>query len=433
MNRFLALVAFLFVTASCWADGFVMQATAVPAAVRIPGQRALIQFTNGVERLVIETRFTGEGTNFAWVVPLPSPPLIEEASTGLFPTLQCLFQPRLRHEVPHYFQWFIGLVAGGYLLRFVRRGYPRNFLDVLACLFVGLAFVGVNPLPGLCCIALFLALLYAVDNVRARDSDGPRVATFFFAILFFGFVAAGLFAPSIGGTRGTSTSSNPAISILDRKMVGIFETTTISSRDPAALQIWLKTNGFATPTNRNEAIAGYVKDGWVFVTAKIRRNDPALQTATPHPLSFTFKAGKAVYPMRLTGIDNGPLQVDLYVFGSDRAEAPHFEVERCAIPVYPAPPPRHEIDFASFKTPETLQIAHPLLRKWVDGTPVATKLTATLNPEDMRDDVWLSWIPFSRERDDPFQSARSLHLCRELGCGHIRCDHAGGVRLWREG
>ena len=48
MNRFLALVAFLFVTASCWADGFVMQATAVPAAVRIPGQRALIQFTNGV-------------------------------------------------------------------------------------------------------------------------------------------------------------------------------------------------------------------------------------------------------------------------------------------------------------------------------------------------------------------------------------------------
>ena len=62
----------------------------------------------------------------------------------------------------------------------------QDFLDVLACLFVGLAFVGVNPLPGLCCIALFLALLYAVDNVRARDSDGPRVATFFFAILFLG-------------------------------------------------------------------------------------------------------------------------------------------------------------------------------------------------------------------------------------------------------
>ena len=75
MNRFLALVAFLFVTASCWADGMVMRATAVPAEVRIPGQRALIRFTNGVERLVIETRFTGEGTNFAWVVPLPSPPV----------------------------------------------------------------------------------------------------------------------------------------------------------------------------------------------------------------------------------------------------------------------------------------------------------------------------------------------------------------------
>ena len=109
MNRFWALLAFLFMTASAWADGCVMRATAVPVEVRIPDQRALIQFSNGVERLVIETRFTGAGTNFAWVVPLPSPPVIEEASTGLFPTLQCLFQPRLRHEVPHYFQLFLGL------------------------------------------------------------------------------------------------------------------------------------------------------------------------------------------------------------------------------------------------------------------------------------------------------------------------------------
>ena len=87
------------------------------------------------------------------------------------------------------------------------------------------------------------------------------------------------------------------------------------------------------------------------------------------------------------------------------------------------------MDFASFKTPETLQIAHPLLRKWVDGTPVATKLTATLNPEDMRDDVWLCFEDYFQKRDDPFQSAGSLPLCRELGCGRLRCNHAGGVRL----
>ena len=117
MDRFLASLALLLMTPSVWADGMVMHATAIPTEVRIPDQRALIQFTNGVERLVIETRFTGAGTNFAWVVPLPAPPVIEEASTGLFSTLQYLFRPRLRHDVTHYFQLFLGLVAGGYLLR----------------------------------------------------------------------------------------------------------------------------------------------------------------------------------------------------------------------------------------------------------------------------------------------------------------------------
>ena len=77
----------------------VIPTVAFPAHVTIPDQRALIHFTNGTERLVIETRFTGAGTNFAWVVPFPSPPVIEEATPGLFPTLDYLFRPEITHEV----------------------------------------------------------------------------------------------------------------------------------------------------------------------------------------------------------------------------------------------------------------------------------------------------------------------------------------------
>jgi len=33
-------------------------------------------------------------------------------------------------------------------------------------------------------------------------------------------------------------------------MVGVFETATIFSLDPLALQAWLKTNGFAAPASR---------------------------------------------------------------------------------------------------------------------------------------------------------------------------------------
>ena len=66
-----SLVAFWFIASGVplWADGIVIPQVFYPK-VEIPNQQALIHFSNGVERLVIETSFLGEGTNFAWVLPL---------------------------------------------------------------------------------------------------------------------------------------------------------------------------------------------------------------------------------------------------------------------------------------------------------------------------------------------------------------------------
>ena len=143
-----------------------------------------------------------------------------------------------------------------------------------------------------------------------------------------------------------------------------------------ALQTWLSENGYVVPTNAEPVIASYVKNGWVFVAAKIRRDNDALDTSTPHPLSFTFKTDKPVYPLRLTGLGNQPLSVDLYVFSNERATAPHFKMESCTRP----------------------NIVHPLLRRWTAGLPVATKLTAKLSPAEMRDDIWLEQKPFFLEQ-----------------------------------
>lgn len=78
-----------------WGDGMGLPSQALPATITIPDQQALIYFASNTERLVIETRFAGTGSNFAWVVPLPSPPMIEAATPGLFPTLQYLFEPEI--------------------------------------------------------------------------------------------------------------------------------------------------------------------------------------------------------------------------------------------------------------------------------------------------------------------------------------------------
>jgi hypothetical protein len=173
-----------------------------------------------------------------------------------------------------------------------------------------------------------------------------------------------------------STTSGQNVSILDRKLVGIFETITIASHDAKALQTWLSENGYSVPTNAEPVIASYVKGGWVFVATKVRRDKPDSETSTPHPLSFTFKTDRPVYPMRLTGVDNVPLSVELYVFGLSRAKAAHFKVESCTRP----------------------NVVHPLLRQWTTNLPVATILSATLSPADMRKDVWLDQTPFIIEQ-----------------------------------
>jgi hypothetical protein len=165
------------------------------------------------------------------------------------------------------------------------------------------------------------------------------------------------------------------VSILDRKLVGIFETTTIASQDAKALQTWLSENGYAMPTNAEPVIASYVKDGWVFVATKVRRDQPDNETSTPHPLSFIFKTDKPVYPVRLTGVDNGPLSIELYVFSSAVAKNALFRLDRCT----------------------RRKMVHPLLGQWTAGLPVGTKLSATLSPATMRRDVWLEQAPFLAE------------------------------------
>lgn len=359
LQRILLLVLAILVPPQAVADGKVFP-TALAADVTIPDQRALIYFSNGVERLVIETRFTGAGSNFAWVVPLPNPPVIEAATTGLFPTLQHLFQPRIIHNVTPFYLYLPGAVV--IMLFFVMGAQLKGFW------------------PGVIIMLMFLFL-------------------------------ASLLLPSLGkATAGGGNLSDAAVTVLERNVIGDFETTTITAREPNALVTWLNENGFVVSSNALPVVADYVKTGWVFVATKLQRTTTEMGTHTPHPLSFTFPTEKAVYPMRLTGVDNGALDVELYVFGPQRAEAKHFKVVRCAQPHVAG-------NGTETFSDERLVVAHPLLLQWVRDAAVATKLTATLLPEQMRDDVWIEWRPFSGQRNAQYSQRGVVTLALNWSVG----------------
>ena len=400
VQRIFSFLLLLFLPLAALADGLVVPTVAYPAKITIPDQRALICYTNGTERLAIETRFVGEGTNFAWVVPLPGKPVIEEATSGLFTTLDYIFRPTVIHNVIPLYAILLVCLGVAYLLLHVRRNTPPRISDTLISVLVALA---VLPLSAFVAILLLGLLPYVVWRVRTnREGLWAILGALFLAFFFGGMMLSTL------GTAGMGVSGTQ-VSILSRETVGVYDTTTLAAKDPRALVEWLNDNGYVAPPAAGEVISNYVKRGWVFVATKLHRDSAGRTIGSPHPLCFTFQTDKAIYPMQLTGVGNTNLTVELFVFGPSRAEASYFKVERCGAPFFQEPQ-----EFSRGSTAQ-IRIVHPLLRKWVAGSSIATKLSADLKPGMMKEDIELRWLPFAEVRHNIYSYQGALIFSANCG------------------
>lgn len=381
----LGLLLFWCSTLGVFADGKVFPPTAYPVP-DIPEQQALIHYAKGTEKLVIQTTFTGQGTNFAWIVPLPAVPKIEPATSGLFRTLQYQFRPEVKHNVHAWFGGLIALYAFIRLLWKTRATGSTTAIDWLSSIAFGggLGLMFDSPFT---MVFLTMATLFAVDRVR-QGKEGPLAIA---AMALIIFLMGGMLLPALS-TAGSSITYASSVTVHDRQTVGSYETAVVSAQKADELMDWLKSNDFAAPPEIAPVVADYIKDGWVFAAARLARTETKGGTAI-HPLMFTFPTTKPVYPMRLTGVGNGDLKVDLYIFGDKRAKAQNFNVSRCAQATYPATNNYYS------DTTEELYIGHPGLSNIVEKATIATKLQATLTPAQMKQDVWLDWEPFRSHQD----------------------------------
>ena len=330
----LPVVLLAFLSLTVLADGIVIpqRAYAIP---QIPDQSALIYYVDGTETLVIETSFAGQGTNFAWIVPLPAVARIEPVSAGLFPTLQSIFQPRIVLSVKHYWVALPLAVMLVWLAKVIRRLTAPAFVLLF------------------CFVIFAILLLPALSTARSK--------------------------------AGASASTGANVQILGRQTVGLFDTATIKSDDPGAVANWLNRNGFAAPTNILPALAYYVHKGWVFAAARLICEPTASNLQATHPLAFTFNTREPVYPLRLTALGSKICRIDLYVFGPARAAAPGFRVVRCEKPTYDSAKPGMRFEGGQ------VRVRHKELAKLISGARVATKLSGVLNSSDMTHDAYLSW------------------------------------------
>lgn len=330
----------LLCTTAAWADGKVFSITR--AEVAMPDQQALIHFDQGVETMVIETRFVGKGRKFAWVVPTPSPPQVEAATRGTFPTLREQSRPHVKTNVFPLYQYVIlSLFVLGLLI--FKRAWG---LAAVVFILIGLALL-----------------------------------------------------PSLARPRALGVSAGPEgqVTVHQRSIVGDYAVATISSEDAVALVQWLEENDFQVDEADREVIAAYVKDGWYFTPIRLHREGEEAVPTTPHPLAFTFKTRRAVYPMRLTAtaVPEGKFTLDLYVFSQQQAAADGFRTDCCVKTDYPKPEPKQWYS-TSWKR-DGISVVHPELVKWSQQAPVFTRLHAELTPDQMCEDIYLHWQPFERQ------------------------------------
>ena len=195
-----------------------------------------------------------------------------------------------------------------------------------------------------------------------------------------------LTAPPPPAAKGRGMGANmPAagegVVVLERKEVGDFDTALLAATDPNALVSWLKDNDFAQPPEAEPIIKQYVAESWYFMAARIKAATAEaaerLRSGTIAPVRFTFSSEQIIYPLRLTAINKGPVEVLLYVAGDEAVTGPSLREEYS-----------RRLDAGDLSERE-----YPTLKEMISGEVRLTKLRGTFEAADMQQDLVLTPKP----------------------------------------
>ena len=116
----------------------------------------------------------------------------------------------------------------------------------------------------------------------------------------------------------TAAAAPKGVEVISRKAVGSYDTAVVREDEAGALNRWLKEEGFKTLEAHEDLVSFYRDKSYVFACVKVR---DAVRTGDDpidlHPLRFTFKTGGIdgiFFPMKMTGAQREPFDVNLYVF-----------------------------------------------------------------------------------------------------------------------
>ncbi len=367
MQRWVIGFLALFLAYQAMGDGkafpMVADPLAAAASSTMPRQRAIIAWDGAEQRLAIDTAFTGDGTEFAWLVPLPSEPEILPATKGMFDTAAVLAAPRIERSD-----------SGGMI------------------------FVGA------------LLVIAALGGMTLKSSVG-RIALMV-VVVVFGFV---LFLPALGTARGLAGTPMP-VEVLSPGTAGVYDTVVLRAKDADELIEWLRSGGYGVPDGVEGVVQDYLDKGWVFAAAKLKVDDAAATEHRAHPLQFRFPTDGPVYPMALTAVGNEDIELELFVFADGTASGKGLR-DTCSLATKPDTREPDDTDARFMRRERPVTIAHPGLVEIADKLGGLTRLVGTLTPTQQRNDIEIEITSFVEH--DPGFYVPGAGIERGIGVGLI--------------
>ncbi|MHC4704830.1 MAG: DUF2330 domain-containing protein [Planctomycetota bacterium] len=182
-----------------------------------------------------------------------------------------------------------------------------------------------------------------------------------------------------------------------RKRVGAYDVALLSPVSAKDVIRWLNSNEFGVPDDAVPILRKYISDRWWMVATKIHRDAlievtrEKLAEGTLHPLEFTFKSSKCIYPLKLTSLAAGPVEELLYVEGPTHLEpvtlSSNWEMDVFGGPGWQPP-------FESFEEDE--------ITEWLDGKrdirtdKHLTKLRRVFEPQEMTEDIVFGKLDYKK-------------------------------------
>jgi hypothetical protein len=133
----------------------------------------------------------------------------------------------------------------------------------------------------------------------------------------------GSLALSAGEDSGDNfDGDDPLVDIVHQGTVGPYETVTLSTEVPGALNAWLEEHGYNVDDAAQPIIDQYVADGFDFIALRLQ---PGKGVSQMTPVRVVMEGGSMTLPLRMVGIGTGEqTPIVLYVVGEGRYISQNF-------------------------------------------------------------------------------------------------------------